>query len=511
MNDNKKIAINTVILAFKLVITMVCSFVVSRLILQALGADDYGLYNVVGGIVGMLALVSTSMVATSYRYIAVERGKGDEGNPNKVYSTLTLIHYALAVLLLVIGEPLGAFYIEHYLNITNASVADAQFVFVFSLIATFFTIVSVPSMGLLVAEEKFLPAAIIDIIRALVNVAIGLVLLYYLGNRLRLYAILMAALTILHRIAYQVYCNQKYPEIVKFKLNRNKQDYKEIVSFTGWMLLGASAVVGRAQGMAIVINLFFRNSINAGFGIANQIGNAVGQFANTLRQSVNPQIMKNQEGNSSRSLSLVYSISRYTYLIMLIVIIPLVLCLNTFLELWIGVGNVPPLTAEFTIFILLDWLVCSLKTGFDASIQATGDIKNNQIGYTIINLSIIPLVFFLYKIGLPAYINVIVGVVLSIVTLLFQASIMQKQTVFSYSKYLEQTIYPSLITTIIAFAPLLGLKLLVGEEKSLVFFLALISVSWTSAIVLFVGMNKNEREGILNYAKNKIRVFKHSL
>ena len=215
MNDNKTIAINTVVLTIKMVITIVCSFVISRLVLQALGADNYGLYNVVGGIVGMLALISTSMVATSYRYIAVERGKGDEGDPQKVYSTLMLIHVSLAVLLVLVGEPLGAVYINNYLNVTDATIGDAHFVYIFSLIAMFFNILAVPSNGLLVAEEKFIPVSIIDVSRSLLNVVLGFVLLEYAGNRLRLYALLMAVLTIGSRIAFQLYCKWKYPEIVK--------------------------------------------------------------------------------------------------------------------------------------------------------------------------------------------------------------------------------------------------------------------------------------------------------
>lgn len=483
---------------------MICSFVISRLILQALGADNYGLYNVVGGIVSMLALISTSMVATSYRYIAVEMGKGSEGNPQKVYSTLMLIHFIMAVLLIVIGEPLGAFYIDHFLNVTNASIADAQFVFVFSLIASFFSILAVPSNGLLIAEEKFLPISIIEIARSLINVVMAIVLLHYMGDRLRLYAVLMAVLNIGNRISFQLYCIYKYPQIVKFRLNRNLNDYKEITSFTGWIFLGASAVVGRTQGVAMVINLFFRNSINAAFGIASQISHATSMFTNTIRQSVTPQIMKNQKGNPARSLTLVYAISRYTYLIMLIICVPLLLCLNTILEIWLGVDNIPPLTAIFSFFLLIGGMLGNLGSGFDASIQASGKIRKNQIGYTIINLSIIPIVYVLYRIGLPAYMNVIVGIGLTLVTIVFQAYIMQEQTEFNYHDYWTQTIIPSLKATAIAFIPMLGLRFLISDNNYEMMGFAVISALWTCIIVYLVGMNKKERDSIMEFALKKI-------
>lgn len=504
MNDNKTIAINTIVLTIKLVITIVCSFIVSRLILQALGADNYGLYNVVGGIVSMLALISASMVATSYRYIAVERGKGEAGNPQRVYSTLLLIHIVLGVLLLVVGEPLGAFYIDHYLNVTNASVSDAHFVFIFSLVATFFSIIVVPSNGLLIAEEKFIPISIIEVSRALLNIVMAVFLLHYLGNRLRLYALLMALLTVGNNVAFILYCRKKYPNIVQFKFNKNKQDYKEIASFTGWMFIGATAVIGRTQGVAMVINLFFRNSINAAFGIANQIGSAAQQFTNTLRQSVTPQIMKNQADNSTRSLKLVYAISRYSYLIMLVICVPLLLCMDTVLQLWLGLENIPPLTAVFSSWLLVDGLISCLRSGFDASIQASGRVKKNQIGYTIINLSIIPIVYILYKLGLPAYMNVVVGVVLCIITNVFQASIMRELTDFSFNDYWKSTILPSLYATAISFIPMLALRFVFGEGMYAVLAFSIVCIVWTCASVFFVGTNKSERSSIVFYVRSKI-------
>lgn len=504
MNENKKIAINTVILTIKLLVIMVCGFVVSRLILHALGADNYGLYNVVGGIVSMLALVSTSMVATTYRYIAVERGKGNSGNPQRIYSTLMLIHVALALLLIIIGEPLGAFYIYNYLNVTNASLADAHFVFLFSLIAMFFTVIAVPSNGLLIAEEKFLSMSVIDILRTLLNVAMAFFLLEYAGNRLRLYSVLMAVLTIGNRIAFQAYCQYKYPQIVKFKLNRNIKDYKEIISFTGWTLIGASAVIGRTQGVAMVINMFFRNSINAAFGVAIQVEHAAIQFTNTLRQSVTPQIMKNQGGNSSRSLSLVYAISRYTYLIMLIISVPLLLCMDTILTLWLGADNVPPLTSVFASLLLISGMVGNLKSGFDASIQATGKIKKNQIGYTFINLSIIPIVYFLYAIGLPAYMNAFAAIILNVATIVYQAFIMRELTTFTFRDYLNKTLYPSFIATICAFVPMLFLRCYLGENVYIVVSFALVATIWSCIAVFFCGINKNERERAFSFINKKM-------
>ena len=254
----------------------------------------------------------------------------------------------------------------------------------------------------------------------------------------------------------------------------------------------------------MVINLFFRNSINAAFGVASQIGSATTMFTNTLRQSVTPQIMKNQSGNSSRSLNLVYAISRYTYLIMLVISVPLLLIMNTVLQLWLGADNIPPMTEIFASFLLIGGMISNLKTGFDASIQATGKIRKNQIGYTIINLSIIPIVYILYRVGLPAYINVIVGIGLTIATIVFQATIMQEQTDFTYSDYWRKTLSPALFTSIVAFVPMICLRFIIGDNVYVVLGFAIFAVIWTSVVSFFLGMNKRERTSIIEFAKNKL-------
>ena len=193
MNDNKKIAFNTLILYAKLIITIVISFMVSRYVLKALGASDFGLYNVVGGVVAMMNLLATSMVATSYRFVAVELGKGEKGNVNKVYNTIFTIHVALAALLVLIGETVGVYYIHNYLNVAVEKIPDAAFVLRLSIWATAFTVISVPADGLIVAKEKFVYTAILKIATSLLTLLLVIYLSYYGGNRLRVYAVIMAA------------------------------------------------------------------------------------------------------------------------------------------------------------------------------------------------------------------------------------------------------------------------------------------------------------------------------
>lgn len=506
MNGNKKIAVNTVILTIKLIISIVVSFVVSRLLLEALGVDNYGLYNVIGGIVAMLNLVGTSMVATSYRYLSIEIGRGDDGNPQKVYSTLSVIHISLAILLLVFGELIGYYYVEHYLNVTNASIADAQFLLVFSLIGAAASVVAVPSNGLLIAKENFLTISLVEIGKTLFNLVIAILLLKYGGNRLRLYAVLMAVCSFILPVGYYLYCRRHYAQILKFKLNRVIQDYKEIAGFAVWTLLGATALVGKRQGAAMIINLFFANAFNAAYGVAGQVSHAASLFTSTIRQSAVPQIMKNQESNEGRSLSLVYTISRYTYLIMLVVSVPLLFSIDMLLHLWLG-DVIPPFTRHFIIFLLISGMISNLSSGFDASIQATGKIKAYQIGYSVIYLSLLPIIYVAYKLGAPVYANVIVNVVLTFVVLLFQIYMMMRLTKFSLKEYWKDTLWPSLLTTFVAIIPLLLVRLFQPEGSmsfEIVFFV--LSLCWGALCTFVLGLSRKERGLLLIFVRAKLKI-----
>ena len=494
-SSNKRIVINTIILYAKLIITIVISFVTSRLVLQALGADDYGLYNVVGGVVSMLNILGTSMVATSYRYMAVEIGKEDQGNPNKVFNTIFLIHLILAFLLLLFGETLGVFYIENYLNVSSNKIPDALFVFRLSLLTTAFAVIAIPSNGLIISKEKFLFISIVETINALLKMGLIVALMYINGNKLRYYAVFLAICQLFLPVSYQIYCYIKDREVVRWAFNRNWKDYKEILSFTGWIVLGASAVICQSQGSAVVINHFFGTILNAAFGLAVQVHVAVGQFTGTLRQAFFPQIMKNQEYHEDRSLSLVYCISRYSYLMMTILVFPLMFNMRELLRFWLGTP--PEYTQVFINFLLINGLVENLRCGFDASIQATGKIRSNQIGYFVINLSLLPLMCFAYRLGCPPYFNVLIMILLTAITVIFQCAIMKKITSFVISEYIKLTILPVILTTITIVVPLLLVDNMINN-----FIVKLgIGIIWSIMSIFFCGMTRIEKKKVKEIIK----------
>lgn len=503
MNDNKRIALNTSVLYVKLVIATLIGLFVSRQVLLALGADDYGLFAVVGGLVEMMNILGVTMITTSYRYIAVEIGKGDKGNPRKVYNTLFVVHVFLALFVVLLGETFGTFYINNYLNVAENKVPDALFVLHFSLIATAITVISVPSQGLIVAREKFVYTAMLEIVDLLLKLCCIIWLVGSEGNRLRSYSLISTGYISVLAIGYLTYCVCTSKEIVRWQINRNWKDYVEIFSFSFYILIGAIAFTGRIQGVAIIINSFFGTALNAAFGLASQVYNYSSTFVRNLTQAASPQIMKSYGAqNEERSITLVYVISKMSYMMMLLVALPLIFYMDDVLRIWLKTP--PRYTAIFASFLLINALINCLSSGFDASIQASGKVKKNQIGYSLLNISLLPIVWIMYYMGLPVYSNVLAMILITILTVIFQCWIMQGQSLFKYRDYWNKTIRPSLYVTVLSVLPLMMLRLLLGTGiVSCVIFIGA-SIMWTSLSVYMVGLSNVEKHKIKEMVINKI-------
>lgn len=491
ISDNKRIVMNTVVLYVRLVLSIVIGLYTSRLVLLALGASDYGLYTVVGGIVSMMNFLGTTMVSATYRYIAVEYGKGEEGNPNKVFNTLLIIHIILAVFLFVIGETLGLYYIVNWAKFDPGKLNDAVFVLHMSLIAAAFNVISIPYNGLTIAREKFVFTGCVEVVRLLLKLSLVIFLTYYLGNRLRLYALINVFSTFVLPLALFVYCHVTSKEIIKWKFNKQKEDYAGIMKFTFWIMIGAIASLGQNQGANMIINLFFNTVINAAFGIAFQINTYVMMFVQSINQATIPQIMKNLNGNNSeRSLILVYAITKYAFFIMLILAVPLMLNMDFVLEAWLK--EVPPYTDVFTYLLLIGGLIRCLGAGFDSSIQATGKIRPNQLFFSIAHFLVLPIAYVLYSLGFPVYSVIVCTIIASIAVLLFQINYLTKITDFSIRHYLNHTIRPVLFVVVLVF-PTFLLKSMIGNNLVSFFTSSLISVIWIALSILLAGLDNSEK------------------
>lgn len=503
MDGKKVIAINSVYIFSKLVITSIISLIVSRWVLDALGPSDYGLYNVVGGIVVILNLLNTAMVTTTYRFIAYEMGKGEKGNINKIFSASFTIHLCLSVFILVIGLLVGLWYVNNILNIDTGNYGDARFILIISVITTSISTLFIPFQGLLVAYENFLVGFVVEVSAKILYLIAVLVLLCKLGLGVKIYALILMLVTVISCLSYFIYCKVNHREVIKFKFVKDKVLYKEMSSFTGWTLLGTTSYVGQTQGSATILNYFFGTGVNAAFAVANQVENFIAMFSRNLSQAAIPQITKSYSGgDNSRSITLTGYISKYTFLLMSMVAFPLLLDMDFILGLWLK--SVPDGASLFCKLLILNGLITSLNSGIPALIQATGKIKTFQIIGSIIALLCIPVSIVLFTIGTIPQTIVVVFTVASFINLLVNLALLRHILNIDIRFFFKISF--SRVIIIFAF---LSLGYIFYNPNAFTLSQHVLGLC-LSEVYLFIliglfGLDKREKEIIKKYIKNRIR------
>jgi O-antigen/teichoic acid export membrane protein len=503
MSENKKIAKNSIILYVKLAFSTIIGLYTTRIVLIELGADNFGLYNVVGGIVAMMGFINSAMLTTTYRYIAIEIGKGSVGNPNKVFNISLIIHLILALIFFLVGETVGIWYIKNYLNVINSKIDTAIFILHFTIITTVISIITVPFEGVVTAKENFLIRTIVELFRSVLRLVFVIYLTFYLGDKLKLYTVFMVIVTILPSTIFYLYCTNKEKEIIKWKIDWDKNIFKEMFKFMGWIIIGAIAFISARQGSVLIINIFFGTIVNAAYGIATQIFLYTMTFVDNISQAAVPQIMKNHSsGNHERSLNLVYSISKYSFFVMLIPSIPIMLSLNEILVIWLK--EVPSYTTQFTNLMIINGLISVIGVSFNAAVQATGKIKKTQIWYSLITLLIIPVTYILFKYNFPPFFIVIINIITTIIGLLIQIQILTKITMFTLKDFINKTVFPAFsVVSVSCFQYLL--RKYFGYSLLDVLYFSVFSVILTCCIIYFLGLNSIEKSLIKSLVKKNIQ------
>lgn len=491
MSENKKIAKNTLILYIRLFITTIIGLYTSRVILHELGASDYGLYAVVGGVIAMMNFLNTTMIATSYRYIAYELGRGKEGDANKIFNITLVIHIILVLGLVLFVETVGVYYVYNFLNVDAAKIPDAIFVLRFTELATVFSILAVPFQALITAQEKFVIRATIEIIRALLKLILAILIIYYVGNKLRYYSVLMFFIMLIPPLLFFLYSIYKYRDIIKWHFQTTIKEYTSMLKYTLWIMIGAIASIGKLQGTTIILNLFFGTVINAAYGIASQLNTFIRMFATNLSQAAIPQITKSYSGgNENRTLNLTYAIPRFTFFMMLIPAIPLIIGIKPILELWLGV--VPNYTSYFAVLMIVEGLIASLGGGLDAMIQATGKIKQFQIAYTILSLSTLPASYALLQIDLPPYIVVLTFILSTIAIFILQLMNLRQLTSFCIADFYNSSM-KRIVYVLISVMPLYALSFFINDNLyKTILILFFVGIATCFSIV-FLGLKIDER------------------
>lgn len=474
---------------------MAISLYTSRVVLDALGVDDYGIYNVVGGVVAMFTMISGSLSAAISRFITYELGKGSQNNLNVVFSSSVFIQILLSVAFIIIAETIGLWFLNAKLNIPPDRMYAANWVYQLSIVTFAVNLISVPYNAAIVAHEEMTAFAYISIFEGVAKLIVALIIVKTATDKLILYAILLALIAVIVRVIYGVYCKGKFEECT-IRPNFDKSIFGQIFSFAGWNIIGAASAVCRDQGGNIVINLFYGPAVNAARGIAMQVCTAINGFVANFQMALNPQITKNYaSGNMQYMLSLVFKGARFSYYILWLISLPVIVKADFILSLWLV--EVPEHAVHFLQLVIVFSLCESLSGPLITSMYATGEVKYYQIvvgGFQLLNL---PLAYICLRYGLPPESVFVVSIILSFVCLIARLQMLKSLINIPRLLFVKEVCLNTFLVTVVSFIPSVILSLLFEDNFISFIIVVLFCFILSSITILYVGCRKEEREKIL--------------
>ena len=492
---SRRIAKNTLMLYVRMLFLMLVGFYTSRIVLEALGENDFGVYNVVGGVVAMFTVISGTLNSAVSRFITFELGKGEGAQINKVYSTAVTIQLLLALTVVILAEPAGLWFIRNKMTIDPSRIPAAIWVLQFSLLAFAVNLMSVPQMASITAYEKMSAYAYIGIFDGLMRLGVALLILHSSFDRLILYSALMACVVILVRVAYGIYCRRNFPEC-RYRPVFDLPLVREMFSFAGWNFIGVTSGVLRDHGGNILVNVFFGTALNAARGVAVQLNGAVQGFVTNFMTAVNPQITKSYaSGDRDYMLSLVQKSSRMSFFLLFVIALPMLFNTEYLLSIWLK--EVPMQSASFVRLFLIFALSESLSNSLITAQLATGNIKRYQIivgGLQLLNL---PVSYACLKAGAPAESTVAVSIVISQICLVARLLLLKSMIGLSPGEFIRRVYLRVVIVAAAASAlPLLSIGFMPDGFSGFCLSVALCVIS-AAASILFIGCSSKEREEVI--------------
>ena len=498
-----RVAFNTMVLYFKMLITIGISLYSVRLVLDALGISDFGIFSLIAGVTAMLSFLNSAMTTSTQRYLSFHQGTGNKEMQKKVFANSWILHIVMGVTVVGVLLALMPFLFGGILNIPVDRVSTAKMIYYFKCASVFFAIVSAPFTALLVARENMLWIAVVNIIESILKLGIALSLIWFIQTeRLAVYGLFIALLSIVTFLLSAVFCLKKYDECSVRNYRIDKPLIKELSSFASWNMFGAfSFLVGRSHGLAVILNVFLGTAINAAYGIAMQISSVITSLAQSIPKALQPQIMQS-EGLSDRQRMLRFAMmaSKFGFFLLAFIAIPMIFEMPAILEFWLK--EVPNYSVVFASLYLIALLVRQTMIGLHTAIQAIGDIRTFQIGISGIRFFNLPIAYLLLKWGYPPYSVLICVIVTEFVACIFVLFLSKKKAGLSIKDYFERVI----LKTIIPLFSILATCWLISKYITVDFrFLitGMVSMTVFAASVYFTGLCKDEKILINNLLKKR--------
>lgn len=483
---------------FSLVITLYTS----RAILAILGEDDFGVYNVVGGVIVLFSFLTNAMTNSTQRFLNYSLGLDDEKQIKNVFNTSLLAHFTILVVVFVLAESIGLWFVMTQLNIPIERYVASIWVYQTSVVATLLNIIVIPYRASIIATERMGIFAFISILDVFLKLVIALILPLFDVDSLILYSILLTGISFINFCLYRLICIQNL-RFTHFKFVWDKKQYKEQMSFSGWYLFGGLATVGAKQGTNILINIFYNVALNAAVGIANQVRNAVFGFVSSFQTAFNPQIVKLYAAKENdKLLNLIYRSSKFSYYLLFILSLPIIVFCEEILSLWLV--EVPQYAVVFTQLVVITSFTEALSAPLWTAIGATGKIQKYQLLVSIIIFLDVPLVYLIFKLGYSPIGAFIINLVISILAYIYRLLYIRKYVAYKFTTYLKVVLLPCVVITVVSCPIAFILHNLCHTTFEILIMLGLTVISSCIVIYLF-GLNKIEKDFLINnILRNKI-------
>lgn len=501
-DNNRRIAKNTAFLYIRMLLVMGVTLFTSRIILDALGEINYGIYNVVGGVVAMFSFFCSTSASTCQRYFSYEIGRNNRKGLADIFKLNMSVFLMLAFIVLVFAETVGLWFVNNRLTIPEERMFATNIVYQSTILSFFFTIVSVPYNALIIAHERMAQFAYFSIIEVLLKLLLAITLLHLENDKLITYAVMMLFCQAMMTFCYYYYCH-RYFEESQYRFYWNKDKFKEVLAYSGWHQLGALSVIARNQGVSILVNMFFNPVVNAGRAISLQVTAATDSLSNNFFVAAKPQIYKYYaQGEVENLHRLIFRSTKVCFFLIIVIAIPLIVNCNYVLSLWLK--DVPAYAVLFTQLSLVNAIIDSTNGPAIAAALATANIKKFEIITASLMILNLPISYIVLQMGgRPEYV-VIVSILLSSVTVIVRAFILRNLIGISVYKYLVNTCFPLLLVTFISgvsyyylytFLPVDFINLIVSSLANLLF---------CSVLCYCLATNPMEKKAIKGMIRSKI-------
>lgn len=503
MSKNSVIAKNTLFLYFRMLLLLVLGLYTSRITLKYLGVEDYGIYDVVAGVVVLFTFFNSALTAGVQRYLNYYLGTNDELALKKIFSQSLAAFGILSLIIVALSESVGLLLLNHYMDIPAERFVAAQIIYQIAIGSTIINLMRIPFNALIIAHEKMSFYAYTSIIEGILKLVAAFSLYVFNADKLILYSSIILSSNVILFLIYFIFCKCKF-SIVNFKRYKDKTFLKGLLTFSGWNILGSATGVVCKQGNSIMINHYFGVSVNAAVGVGNQVNNNVYNFLTGFQTAFNPQIVKlYAQGEREKVFDFVTKTSKYSFMLMFFIILPFAVNLDTVLGVWLT--EVPEYSATFILFLCGFTLIDSLSGPLWMLVEAEGNIKKYQITGFVMGIGVVLLMYLSFALGLPNYMGYLIHNTELILFSAWRLYYLYKIMNFPVKKYLKETVLKTIIIMALSIVPVFLVRKIISSTVIGFFASCTVSCILLFLIYLFIALGKEERKAFSNYLKNKFR------